>query len=174
MKRRSKQEVDQLIEDLMERASDLAEFHLGFRLEVPIRVFTGTGYAGCVIWEGDDQPLMRLARHVLVNESLTQIMDLYHHELAHVFTPEDDNHGSEWLKMYMELEPLSPSGWSEKCELHFHREDWRYIGECSCGRGHERRRDRRPRADWTCAKCHEPVRYERNDDFMPYRLDAVR
>jgi len=172
MKRRSKQEVDQLIEDLMERASDLAEFHLGFRLEVPIRVFTGTGYAGCVIWEGRDEPLMRLARNVLVNGSLTDIMDLYHHELAHVFTPEDANHGIEWLEMYMELEPLSPSGWSEKCELQFHREDWRYIGECSCNR--ERRRDRRPRAKWSCAKCNQPVEYKRNPDFNPYGVDAPR
>ena len=170
--RRTKKEVDALVKDLEERAENLAEFYLGTSLGLPITVFTGIGYAGCVVYDIEGRPIMRLARHVLVNESMGYIMDLFHHELAHTFTPEDSNHGSEWLEMYMELEPTSPSGWAERCKLHFVCEDWRYIGKCSCGR--ERRRDRRPRADWTCSQCHEAIEYERNPDFNPYGVDAPR
>jgi predicted SprT family Zn-dependent metalloprotease len=170
--RRTKKEVDALVEDLVERAADLAELHVGFRLELSIKVFTGTGYAGCVLWDSEDAPFMRLARNILVNAPMAQVVDLFHHELAHVFTPEDADHGDEWLKMYKELEPVSPSNWATKCKLTFVREDWRYIGRCQCGR--ERRRDRRPRADWTCAECDEPVNYQRNPDFNPYGVGAPR
>ena len=171
MERRSKRQVKELVADLVDRAAVEAEFYLGFPLRLPIDVFTGTGYAGCVVWDEDNEPVMRLARNILVNSPMAEIMDLFHHELSHVFTPEDTDHGEDWLEVYMELEPTSPSGWSEKCVLHFHREDWRYVGECSCNR--ERRRDRKPRADWTCSNCNGPVDYKKNDSFMPYGLDIA-